>query len=753
MIENMTDGNPDAIKPLYIYVNKKERELSVVDYGPAMDGKELSDRFGQRGQEQKTHHKKSRSIFGQGLSDLLFSRKRGGSVNCFKDDLFYRAEFKNRSKKSDQTQKLVIEQVIEINDGKIKANSEIRQEYFIPEGNGTCVRFKYDESEGHFPQKETLIKGLTNMYMLRYINSDPKRDIQLIYVDPKGKLGKPEKIVYKFREVKEDDILGRLDEKIKYGKTILPIKGWVARWSEPLTQGEVEKDEREGGLLVIDENRNVYDLTLFDYDSYDSAKKLHGEIVIDGLRDIISEKLNDPENPEEILTNTRDGFDRNHPFYKDILCPIIKKWLGPIILEEERRENVVESHLSKEIKERQKKAFSILNKLDKRLNQEIRDLGEEESAGKEHIDEPLTDEPPEPPKPRPKDGIEFSRSSVSLKVNDKYRLKLKVDTLVIPVGSKITIANNEPSILVHPKEITVSSDETSEDNIFSTPIVLQGLEVNKQDVVEASWQDKKAKVLVSILEEEIYKPTKPIEFHPKSYKCSIGSHKNVYLYIDSTRAGSKGKIIFSIDEADITLDKTEVELSENTKCYDGILKIENGFRGHRDGASGTIHAEFNGATDDAKIVIGKDEPNKDESSGNFKDWRYLPMEQLPFQTFYNEVRGFIQINAKFPYLQMYFGKDQESVEEAIKNNIHAQTMLAELILDEALTKIISQAYSENKLDRRYPHDPLTDVRRYIHEEKLKIAKEFHEVFVDFNLKKGTAKETTSTENQLDVSKE
>jgi hypothetical protein len=121
------------------------------------------------------------------------------------------------------------------------------------------------------------------------------------------------------------------------------------------------------------------------------------------------------------------------------------------------------------------------------------------------------------------------------------------------------------------------------------------------------------------------------------------------------------------------------------------------------------------------------------------------MDAQSFQTFYNEISGVIQINAKFPHLQMYFGNDQISAEEAIKNNIHAQTMLAELILDEALTKIVTDAYKKSGgLDRRYPDDITTDIRRYIHEKKLEMAKEFHKNFVDFNLKRMSKKNDSET---------
>ena len=107
-IKEGNDPDTNNVKPIFIYVNRKEKEFSIVDYGESMDKEELLDRFSQRGQKQKTHHKKSRSIFGQGLSDLMFSRECGGTINCIKGDLFHPAKFRSNEVKSEQTGKPVL---------------------------------------------------------------------------------------------------------------------------------------------------------------------------------------------------------------------------------------------------------------------------------------------------------------------------------------------------------------------------------------------------------------------------------------------------------------------------------------------------------------------------------------------------------------------------------------------------------------------------------------------------------------------
>jgi hypothetical protein len=98
--------------------------------------------------------------------------------------------------------------------------------------------------------------------MLRFINSNPKRDVRVIYVNPQGDVIEDQyEIKYQFRKVDDAEKLSWIDKLLEFERWKLNINGWVASWHEPLTQGEVEKDERQGGLLIIDENDNVYDLT------------------------------------------------------------------------------------------------------------------------------------------------------------------------------------------------------------------------------------------------------------------------------------------------------------------------------------------------------------------------------------------------------------------------------------------------------------------------------------------------------------
>jgi len=74
----------------------------------------------------------------------------------------------------------------------------------------------------------------------------------------------------------------------------------------------------------------------------------------------------------------------------------------------------------------------------------------------------------------------------------------------------------------------------------------------------------------------------------------------------------------------------------------------------------------------------------------------------------------------------YFGDDPgESVEE----NAHSQVRLADLILNECLQIMVSQALESGRLDRRFPDNPEIDVRNYVDEMKFEIGPAIHDKFV------------------------
>jgi hypothetical protein len=122
-------------------------------------------------------------------------------------------------------------------------------------------------------------------------------------------------------------------------------------------------------------------------------------------------------------------------------------------------------------------------------------------------------------------------------------------------------------------------------------------------------------------------------------------------------------------------------------------------------------------------VVNRDKPERGKH-GLFKDYKFLPLDRKVQSLFVQE--GWIIINSKDPVNLKYFG---EQPYRAVETDLHCQVRLADLILNECLWILVSQALEAGKLDRRFPDYPEIDVRYYVDEKKFEIGPQIHSLFV------------------------
>lgn len=81
-----------------------------------------------------------------------------------------------------------------------------------------------------------------------------------------------------------------------------PISILIRRSENELTQ---TGDDREGGLLLVDEEDVVLGMSLFKFDNEPLAAKFIGEIRIGRFRELLGEE-------ESVLSQERDGLSNRH---------------------------------------------------------------------------------------------------------------------------------------------------------------------------------------------------------------------------------------------------------------------------------------------------------------------------------------------------------------------------------------------------------------------------------------------------------
>ncbi len=343
--------NIEEPAPITILFDRAQRRFAVIDHAEGLTDQEMKERFVMYGAESSDRSRgyRTRSLFGKGLRDVLFTQ-RHGQVKSIKDGQFYNSRF--RWKEIDSQERPVVE---------IKAPSritaELRRALDIP-GNGTLVEFNLAEGV-HKPQPEKLIERLSRFYMLRMINSSPHREVVLKALGRGGRSTGEAQLSYRFPQI---EVVDRFEEEIQPDDSmVIHIRGEIGLCDREMTQGEVGYEDREGGLLVLDEDGAVLDLCLFGFDEDPNARRISGTLQLIGAGAFIRKKLNEPH-PEEILTETREGLDKNHAFYR-LLRDRIQPRLVPIVATLREQGTQQRPTLSDRTRERHKQALDLLSQL------------------------------------------------------------------------------------------------------------------------------------------------------------------------------------------------------------------------------------------------------------------------------------------------------------------------------------------------------------------------------------------------------
>jgi hypothetical protein len=682
---------------LLVY-NVRRRLFQVIDHAEGLTDVEMEEKFNEFGEDiaGRTKGTPERGLFKQGLAQVLFTQKYG-NVKSIKDGNSYICKYIKESKHRTRKPK----RGFDISSGP-KVTKELRDAWRIPQGNGTVVEFVLREDINiKKPQPEKLYEKLCNFFMLRKIISDPNRVVKFMVIHRKSQ--PIEKILRP-----NTPIEGRLLSEKKLQMTYdnyHPIEIEIELYENrtELVQWEGGIEDREGGLLIFDDKDRIYDLTLFKFDRYPDARKLYGNIRLNGAYEIIKDRLDNYY--EEVVLESRDGLNPKHAFY-DELCRVLEPWLEPHVKEQRKRKGAEQDSLSEESKKRQAKAFEILNKLYKTLTEEIDIIGPE--PGKEEL-------PPE-------NGLEFVRSQIKTTLGKKYGLVLRIDTDIIPMGTEVELSSNNQNIKIQPPNFLLG-EKTS--RVLSKTIVIFGTKACEVGVVKAVACDKKAEVLVEVVEQDVFKLTDAMAFHPDQVYAYSGRTSFLNLYINTIQIPLGSIIGFTSTNPDIVLECEQTKLDTRSTVGDETAKLVVPFVGHGIGQKGEIRATHINYVARAEVaIISKIEKPPKKSEGKFSgEWRYESLGR-DVRTEYDPPTGDIIVNSDHPLNIKYFG---QYAKKAYETYLHCQIYLAELIIDECLHLSVGEAQRLGKLKDRI--DPATDLRIYIEEQRYKIGDTVHTYFV------------------------
>ena len=686
-------GSENTLFPITIFIDKKKRLVRITDHAQGMSGDELEAKFKEYGGAKSSAYKggNSRGIFGQGISDVLFYH-RDGKIKSMKNGESSICSFYWKKDK----------QYINVEKQK-DSSAKIAKEWGISNERGTVVEFIVDNTTIH--DYDNIIKKLSVFYMLRLINANDKRVVKLIYKDTKGT--KESIIKYEFPKgelVEHKEFTFQFES---YDPVIVDVDLYRST-----TSLQTIGDERENGLLVHDNKEAVYAQTFFGWDNLPGADKFFGFMKLTGAREIILAKINDQKHPEAILSDSRDGFNTQHDFYKR-LSSEVRDWLYPILNEERRKKT--NDGVSESTIEKHRKAFEELNKLYAQLTGE--DISGIIRTKK---------------KTRPVGGIEFARNNITITAGKHYGLQLIIDTRVIKPDTKISLKSSKNLIGFSPVEIEVSKAKEGDEDIIIKTIIITGTEARTADTLEAKSGNRSASVVVSIVSEEVVYPEKGIIFSPDYTRAIVNQDSTLHLYVDLGTIKSGNKIAFSSSNNFIELKKSRIAVPKRMRSTSKVAKIEVSFVGRKNDESGIIEASFGEYSTQCRVDI-KDRIKISPTgpTGKFKDWDFDDGVPKQMQTTFDSIQGsptqgYILINSNHPINKYYFGDKPEK--KNMEESHIAQLYLAELILNESLGAMIPEAYQKGVIARNY--GPEYDIPVYIAQKKFEIGPTIYDFFVE-----------------------
>lgn len=586
-------------KSILITINKTKKLVTIIDNAEGMDNDDIKKNFEFYGADKsgRSFGHKVRGLFGQGASDVLFfaaSHHCKSEIKSIKNDKFYSCSFKYE----DNGNKNIYLKP------ETSAVRDIRKAFSIPDhDNGTVISFG-------IPPKITipnqLVDKIRTFYMTRFIYMSKDRNVELITKN--GKIT-TNKLQYDFPPRQPNSII--IDEPIEFKFDDKIVRGSLTL--EKITK----KDDDEYGelkILVYDNEYSVYDNTFFEYsDKHPGAENLFGFLKLDNTADIIREKLN-LEHPEEILTDTRDGFNKNHEFYKSlnkVIEPLLKKALEQI--NSENKNIIVNSN-----------NFKDWNKAFKEINKYFKETLEEDIGGD------IGHKPPT-------EGIKFIRPNINITINKIYAIKLLINTEIIPLGSKISIySDNNKAIEFSPKEFSLLNQDVKNQNFAIKSISIKGLEITKESIVlEAKANnDYKTKLFVNVVNKDIHYPNYGLEFWPNELITKPKIQTKVHLYIDINKFPLGSKIMFRSSNKNIKLTKDEIVLDTSFMIDTTIGLINCEFIGEIDNIEGTIVASCMNYETKVSVIIRSSDQPPIGGGGFFSGWEMDKVDQF-WQTYFN----------------------------------------------------------------------------------------------------------------------
>ena len=448
---------------------QSESVLTVTDYGEGMNGLMLDRALGVYADETSGFEvgEPVRGLFGRGIKDAILGLGEG-EVTGIVGNQEHRAQLRML---------------------RGRPHYEAEDPNYLglsTHPNSTTVQIKVTRDDIRIPQKDNLRKQLVLHYGLRDILSSNSRKVIVRNLDGRGKPVEENKLAYQY------------PVGIPIRETTLSIPKFdtscqliLHKAAEPLDTPREAGYNAQAGLLIKSKYA-ILDNTLLRFDGDPNAQRFYGSVTCNYLDDLLLNK-------EPILTATRDGLDRTHPFIRDLFS-VCGDFLEPFVQEEaDRVRRDVYRTQNRELRQKLNTALDRLNQI---AREELADMDPMPGPGQRDPKEPET-------------GFVFVPEYLSVPTGRKASTVLRASARLIPEWSIATIESDNPNVSVLTPEVTLKRRENLE-WLCEAEVEVEGVQVGAEATITAYCEGLTCEALVWIVAR-----TDPTETDPRARRRGL----------------------------------------------------------------------------------------------------------------------------------------------------------------------------------------------------------------------------------------
>jgi hypothetical protein len=672
---------------------RESRLCRVIDNGPGMSAQELKSKFGTYA-EAKAKDERTRSLFGRGALDVLLYHQDSLIFSVSDGILSACRIFWDK-----QTQDATCE-IEELG----PATKKLLDSYSLPHTIsrfGTVVQFKLREGTS-IPQEDQIIDKISRFYMLRLIAADPNTEVIVRRIRAGGRYENP--LSYDFPI---GPVLGRFSDTLSLGKEgSFPVDILLARSDQALQTDPVNIDRRENGLLFVDDNDAVLDLTLLpEYDKNPYLQHLYGVVRLSGIRSLLEAKL-ESEEAVAVLSEIRDGFNRKHDITQAIFS-LVEKHVKPLYQAEEKRQKRGDSTRSEALNQKIKDVLKAIN-----------------DFNKEETDEDGTGDP------NRKEPIYFAVKTVQLYAGVPKTVSVFVNLEMVKNGEIVLFESDNSEIKVEPDSETVRHRKGQKSQRIGLKLTCNVKEqtgtITALTVGKDGQEVQSTLKVLGVDDPPVIQPPEDIEFSASHFSGYPNRLNKAVLIVNLNAFTGLPELTFWLEEklgnvglGEEALKRSQIKVTKDLVSENNLARVPVSFKGTGWGQRAVLCSKAK--RKDGKVAYAKCRLIFERPKGKdkFNDFYY---DDLRRNVLGDVAEDKIYINAGYGPHREIFGVTEDDFNRNLESNPIAQMRAAFVLVETVVHHTASTNYGEggNKGWQIEPTDPVTSFRTYLDERRMKL---------------------------------